>query len=381
MAPWRADLHALLGTALVRLSRWAEAEEAYGRAVAQDPEDARSLASRAVCLNNLGRFEEALESVDTAMELGLDSVHVRYVRAYALKGSNRLEEALEIIEALVRMSPESANLHGEHGQILLQLGRHREALAALDEAVRRGWEKTEAAMGQAGFTHFNRGVCLMRLGKLPEAVAAHRKAVSMNPGDADFHAELGGALAGLRRYEEALAAFDGALERDRGNLSALRGKLLTLHRLGRFEEAIAFGEEALRMAPDDPALLSALAWVLSTSAEAESRDPAVALELAERADRLDPESGRTLCILGAARYRAGLWEEALEALEAACGLREGGDSNVWFLLSMVRWRLGDKVSAREWFDRAAAWMEEHGPDDPDRERFRAEAAELLGIGR
>ena len=46
---------------------------------------------------------------------------------------------------------------------------------------------------------------------------------------------------------------------------------------------------------------------------------------------------------------------------------------------MAEWRTGERDSAREWYDRAVAWMDEHESDDAELRRFRAEAAKLLGV--
>jgi len=45
---------------------------------------------------------------------------------------------------------------------------------------------------------------------------------------------------------------------------------------------------------------------------------------------------------------------------------------------MAHWQLGEKDSAREWFNKSVAWMEKGKNLHPDLKRFRAEAAELLG---
>ena len=40
---------------------------------------------------------------------------------------------------------------------------------------------------------------------------------------------------------------------------------------------------------------------------------------------------------------------------------------------------GEKGKAREWYDRTVQWMDKNQPADEELRRFRAEAAELLGI--
>ena len=46
---------------------------------------------------------------------------------------------------------------------------------------------------------------------------------------------------------------------------------------------------------------------------------------------------------------------------------------------MAHWQLGEKDEARQWYDQAVEWMEQKQPDNDELRRFRAEAAELLGI--
>jgi len=60
-------------------------------------------------------------------------------------------------------------------------------------------------------------------------------------------------------------------------------------------------------------------------------------------------------------------------------LREGGDSFDWFFLDMAHWRLGEKETARKWFDKAVLWMEKNASQNGELQRLPAEAGELLGM--
>jgi tetratricopeptide (TPR) repeat protein len=80
-----------------------------------------------------------------------------------------------------------------------------------------------------------------------------------------------------------------------------------------------------------------------------------------------------------AQYRLGDWKAALVALEKATSLRKQNNSTDWFVLAMAHWQLGDKEQARKWYDQAVRWMDKNKPQDEELRRFRAEAAELLGI--
>jgi tetratricopeptide (TPR) repeat protein len=79
------------------------------------------------------------------------------------------------------------------------------------------------------------------------------------------------------------------------------------------------------------------------------------------------------------RFIGGDWKGAIADLEKSMELRKGGDSSDWFFLAMARWQLGDKDGARESYDQAVKWMETNAPENKELIRFRAEAAELLGV--
>ena len=50
-----------------------------------------------------------------------------------------------------------------------------------------------------------------------------------------------------------------------------------------------------------------------------------------------------------------------------------------FFLAMAHWQLGEKEKARDWYDKAATWMDGNIHYHEELVRFRAEAAELLGV--
>ena len=148
---------------------------------------------------------------------------------------------------------------------------------------------------------------------------------------------------------------------------------------GLWNEAIASFERAIRLRKDCVDTHNELAWLLATCPDAKVRDPSRAVQLAEQTVKLAPKQGGFWNTLGVAQYRAGDWKSAAEALNKSMELQNGGDSNDFFFLAMAHWQLGNKVEARQWYDRAVAWMEKNRPKDEELRRFRAEAAELLGV--
>jgi tetratricopeptide (TPR) repeat protein len=210
--------------------------------------------------------------------------------------------------------------------------------------------------------------------------------------------------------EFKVPAIETALARTLNN----HGKLLA--RTGRvrdatttFREALEFQKKVVTSNPGNGSRLydfavmhSNRACALCTCSDLQSRDPETALQLAEDAVKLIPADGkpwdtvstgvvtlyyrqrdqqaRVAAIwntLGIARYRAGNWQGAHDALIQSMRLYHGGDAFDWFFLAMTHWQLGNKEEARKLYARAVEWMNKNLPGDEELRRFRAEAAEVL----
>jgi WD40 repeat protein/serine/threonine protein kinase len=139
-------------------------------------------------------------------------------------------------------------------------------------------------------------------------------------------------------------------------------------------------------APEDEQLRGRLsndynnfAWLLANRPDADFRDPAKAVQLAERVMELAPKSRFAWNTPGAARFRNGDWPGELDALQMSREYRAGGDSFDGFFLAMTHWRLGHETETVKWCEKNVEWMAKNKPQDVQLLRFRAEAAELLGI--
>ena len=148
------------------------------------------------------------------------------------------------------------------------------------------------------------------------------------------------------------------------------------------DEAIAAYRKVIELQPDYGPALCNLAWLLATCADSKLRDPRQALELAKKGLEKEPQSACFWQILGWAHYRSGDWKASIEALEKSMASQKRpkeGDSYQWFFLAMAHWQLRNNQEARNWYDRAVEWMNKNQPKNQELRRFRAEAAELLGV--
>ena len=98
--PALRDAWTVLGEALTRSGRLADALAAYERAVWCDPADAGAHAGRAEALCRLGRADEALAALDRAVELGTGG-HLHFVRARLHQALGHWNEALADVRYLL----------------------------------------------------------------------------------------------------------------------------------------------------------------------------------------------------------------------------------------------------------------------------------------
>jgi eukaryotic-like serine/threonine-protein kinase len=173
-------------------------------------------------------------------------------------------------------------------------------------------------------------------------------------------------------------------------LATMHNLAESYHALRRHADALKLYEETLdlrtkKLGPkhrDTLLTMNNLAWLLCTAADVQFRDPKRAVELAATAAELSSKNADFWGTLGTARYRAGDYRQAADALEKAIRLRGADDSrnaNESFFLAMAHLQLGDKPGAREAFDQAIEWMDKNESRNDEVRRFREEAEEVLGI--
>jgi tetratricopeptide (TPR) repeat protein len=152
-------------------------------------------------------------------------------------------------------------------------------------------------------------------------------------------------------------------------------------RLGQVDTARQRLAEAARRASGDAPALKAIAWLLANGPEPKLRDPARAVALARKATAARPGESTYWNTLGTALYRAGDWPEAIEALRKSNELEPGSSlGHNGYFLAMAHHRRGEASPARVWFDVAGRWHHLKAPADAELKQFRAEAAQLLGLG-
>jgi hypothetical protein len=210
---------------------------------------------------------------------------------------------------------------------------------------------------------------------------------------AGSYADLGRHAEALKLREETLALWKAKLGPDNpATLNSMHNLAPSYAALDRHAEALKLHEEALALSKAKFGLdhrrtlasMNHLADFLAHASDMKFRDPPRALELAKKAVELSPKTADYWVTCGGARYRTGDWKGAIADLEKAIGLRTPDhpfNADAGLFLAMAHWQLGEKDQAREWFAKSVQWMWKGTKEDTELKRFRAEAAELLGVAK
>jgi tetratricopeptide (TPR) repeat protein/serine/threonine protein kinase len=304
-----------------------------------------------------------------------------YQKGLMPDGGGQLNAALGCFTRATAVAPQNAEAwywRGKAENILRSLlGRSEdEAEASLSRAVELGPKNPLYRHERALFYQSVRK-------QRDKAIADATAAIELDPRAAAYRLFRGAVYEEKEEWDKALADYSAALKNqaDANHVPAWTKRADLYVRLCQWEKARSDYEEAIKRTPKHTWARDRLAWLLATCPEAAVRDPARAVELANGTLAIVLQGGAFWNTLGVARYRAGDWKAALEALnkcvEQSPGL--GVPGSTYYFLAMTHHQLGNKEEARKWYDKAGAGMEKNQPKNEELRRFREEAAEVLGL--
>ena len=158
-------------------------------------------------------------------------------------------------------------------------------------------------------------------GKREEAMYYFQNSLRISPNQAPILSSLGVFYLEMGRVEESLAHLQKALEIEPKFADAHYNLGNTYLEIGRAREALTHFSRALEISPDDLQAMNNMAWMLATWPEAEIRDGAKAVELAERANSLTHNNSPIVSATLAASYaEAGRSADAVKTAQRALQL-------------------------------------------------------------
>lgn len=260
-------------------------------------------------------------------------------RAGDLPEARRLYQQV-LADAPLMQGREKAVALFRFGLLELQAGRPAAALVLIDQAI-------AAAPGEARH-QFGRGEALAALRRWEEAAAAYRYVVQADPRCSDAQFALGIALQSLADYGGAIAAYEAALQ-FRPDFADAFNNLGNCHQLcGNLPRAEEAYRRALQLRPGFAGAMSNLGAVLQKMGHTGE-----AVELLRDACRLEPDVAAHAVNLGAALCRKRKFTEAAELLRRTLE-RDGNNAEAAYNLGNALYGLGQLDEAVEQYRHATA---------------------------
>lgn len=197
------------------------------------------------------KYKSALIVIDKAIVIDDSSPPLLKQRSVVLDKLGRTEGALTEIEKAIAIGGHSADLYLHKSQVLERMKQHGAALVAVDKAI--------AVEVNAPELHVHRSIVLDSLDQPTAALDAAREAGRRMKNDAQLMGALSDRLARHGDFSAALELVDKAISIDANVAQFHLHKCAVCKALGDIPEAIAAGETALKLAPENLSLMARLA--------------------------------------------------------------------------------------------------------------------------
>jgi protein O-GlcNAc transferase len=222
--------------------------------------------------------------------------------------AGHLDDAADVYREVLKDQPDQPDALHLLGMIHNIRGEYEEAVRLIEKAI--------AAHPKSAQFHFNLGAALANLGRLDKAADAFQRATELDPKNADAFANLGNAMRRMHRPKEAIAACRRALQLKPNYLEAMITLGNALTDFGQKDESIQVFRKALALQPNSVTIRNNLGIALATWGD---NDGAIAEY--EAAILIEPERPELYSNLSNALRDKGMLDEAIAACRRAISLR------------------------------------------------------------
>ncbi len=204
--PRAAESHDLFGIALLQLARWEEAVVAYRNAIALDDRRIDSYDRLGMALWRLGRWEEVVAVCEAALRLdgGRPALHNRL--GVALLQLRQWDAAARALRRAIELAASDPAAAGELPGLLSSLASAEGSRRGASSEELATLRKQAASPAATAAHHLTLGVELLKVGLWQEAVTELTHAGGLVPGASTLPFLCVDPLVRLGRLEEAVAA-------------------------------------------------------------------------------------------------------------------------------------------------------------------------------
>jgi len=299
-----------IGIALSAMAEHRDAADAYAQAVRLKPKDQVYRNNLGVALARTGDLPGAIAEHREVLKINPRHADAASNLGAELVSAGQVDEALPYLELAVRLNPKSSEAQSNLGSVLARKGDHASAIQHYKTALE--------LKPQLPKVHLNLGISLNKIAQLDAATMHFAEAVRLEPDNLDAQYNLGRNLFLLGKANLAIAPLELVLKSNPDNAFAHFYLGQASLRLRLMNPAIAHLRDAIRLRPNWPEALVALAWILASDKEGQYRNGTEAVTLIEPAATVpDVRQPMLLDALAAAYAETGRFENAVATAQQA----------------------------------------------------------------
>lgn len=339
--------HFQLAYAYTALKRTDEARAEYERATAIDPKMSEAYLNLGILLTDKDPAA-AVAPLQKAVDLLPAQSRPRFLLGYALERAGDIAGATESYEAALRLDPRDSETVVHLGNLYYGLKKYPDAEAKYRSALDSQPKSPQALLGLAQ---------ALDAQNKPEAAAAYRDYLAVNPDDTRVRARLMHLLVEQKQYDEALAELDRA---DAGGkpptLDSLRARADIQIAQKKWDDSIATLQKALALDPRDATLHGGLGRVYM-----QKRDFPDAEKEIKAALEIDRSNLAYWKDLSSTYYLAGNFPAAISTLDLIAKAETPGPGE-WFIRALCYDKLNQPKPALEAYQKFLELDKNKNPD-------------------
>jgi serine/threonine protein kinase/predicted Zn-dependent protease len=309
--PGFAWVYLLRGHAYGCLGDFQTAEADFQKASQLDASQYGLYVNRAATRIKQGKLAEARADLRQAIALKPEQYQAYVNLAEVYRQQRDYDRALRHLDKAIQLAPSAARSYGLRARVHLERQDLPTALSDLEQALRL---EVPGSRSRAEYL-FEKGRILHRQQNYQEALAAYDAALESDPDQVTVHRWRADTLLALKRDAEALAAFDRYLSQEPGDSAAHRQRGFERAKLGDHAGALADYTRALELEPGSAPTRARRGWAYLNEAAR------LALADFEEAIKAHPDNGELYNGRGYARVLLGQVREGVADAEEA--LRRG----------------------------------------------------------
>ncbi|MBI2336349.1 MAG: tetratricopeptide repeat protein [Deltaproteobacteria bacterium] len=328
----------------VQLKNDAQAIIAFKKVLDFDPDDIRALASLARIYIDAKKFKEAEGYMSRLEKLAIGDLDITLRAGILYFQLQNYPEAEKRFAKVLRFNPNS-------DQLLYYLGLTYEVQKKMDEAV-NAYAKLPPDSTLFHEVSIRKWVLLFDQEKY-KLIESELKALLKKKADPDYYDILAAVLSKQNRYSEGIAVLEKALVTFAGSEKLLFSLGVAYDKVGKVEASVTTMQKLLEVNPKSPMALNYVGYAWADQGIKLQE----ALELIQKAIKLDPADGYITDSLGWVYFRLGDLEKALFYLKKA-DLMAPNEYTLLDHLGEVYRKLNQETKAQEYFRRALKLLEE-----------------------